>query len=158
MGTIRSTFQNVTFKVSEGLDNIVSGAQTLFDNIVGDFTSNLEGLFSGDVVGIDENQIDTMKQAIDDYVDALNEHLDTMESNATTSEAYKGSYAEAVTEFVAAVKTCCYAVVSQLLAFRDQLTAIGEKYAENDTALKTDISTQAEELSGSYEAYDNSGN
>ncbi len=157
MGTIRTAFNNVGFKVSEGIDNITSTISSVFNNIIGDLQSTAQGLFAGDVVGIDVNQVPQMQAAIKAYVDALEEHLSQMEANASTEDAYKGDYATAVSEFVGAVKQCCYAVISQLLAFSDQLTAIQQSYSDNDSSLKTDISGQADELRQSYQEYSGSG-
>jgi len=154
MGTLKTTFGNVAFSVSQGLDHVASTFSSLLDSIIGGATAGMESLVSGDVIGIDTTQIPTMQQAIQTYIDQLNEQLDTMESTAETSGAYKGAYAASVTEFIGAVKTCCYNVVSQLLAFKDQLTQIEAKYQENDTSLSSDISTQAGEMSQMYQAYD----
>lgn len=153
MGTIKTAFNNVTFKVNETIDNIGSSVSTVFNNIVGDLQSTVQGLFSGDVVGIDVAQIPTMQAAIQTYVDDLQEHLAEMKANASTDEAYKGDYASSVSDFIAAVQECCYAVISQLLAFSDQLTKIEESYRENDSSLSSDISSQADELRGAYDAY-----
>jgi hypothetical protein len=157
MGTLKTTFGNVGFSVSQGFDHIASTFSSFIDSVIGGVTTGVESLVSGDVIGIDTTQIPTMQAAIQTYIDGLNDQLDTMESTAETSGAYKGAYAKSVTEFIGAVKTCCYAVVSQLLAFKDQLTSIQGKYEENDSSLASDISSQAGEMSSKYTAYDAEG-
>ena len=154
MGTLRTTFGNIGFSVSQGLDYIRSSFSTLLENILGTAQAGMESLVSGDVIGIDSTQIPAMQQAIDTYISDLNDQLATMEESAETSDAYKGQYAAAVSEFIAAIKTCCYNVISQLLAFKDQLTVVGEKYVDNDTSMATDIGTQTSEMSSMYQAYD----
>ena len=154
MGTLRTTFGNIGFSVSQGLDMVRSTFSTWIENILGTAQAGMESLVSGDVIGIDTTQIPTMQAAIDTYISDLNDQLATMEETAETSDAYKGQYAASVSEFIAAVKTCCYNVISQLLAFKDQLTEVQAKYEENDTSLASDISGQAGEMSSMYQAYD----
>lgn len=160
--SIRTAFNNVGFGVGQFFDNMGSSLSSICSNVIGDVTSTAQGLFGGDVVGIDANQIPQMTAAINTYIKTLTDQLDLMESNAKTDQAFKGQYAQSVSEFVTAVKACCNAVISQLHAFEDQLdnsysgqasTTIAEQYKETDSSLATDISTQSDELKSQYETY-----
>lgn len=154
MGTIQQMAQEVKYAAGQALSNITSGIKNKFDEIVGGLQAKVEGLFSGDVVGINTNEIPNMQNAIASYIEGLEAHLIEMKTNATTDEAFKGQYAGAITDFVAAVKDCCYAVISQLEAFSAQLDEVKVTYEERDQQLASDISSQADELRSAYQAFD----
>lgn len=154
MGTIQQMAQQVKYAAGQTLSNITSGIKSKFDEIVGGVQAKVEGMFNGDVVGINTNEIPNMQAAIKTYVEGLEAHLETMKNNATTDEAFKGQYASAITDFVSAVKDCCYAVISQLEAFSAQLDEVRRTYEERDQQLASDISSQADELRSAYQAFD----
>lgn len=158
MGTISNFVQNVKFSAGQAISSITDKAQSVFESIVGTVSAAFDGLVTGDVVGIDATQVPQMKQAISSYVEELKGHLDQMKTNAKTDDAFKGEYATAITEFVAAVNECCYAVISQLLAFNDVLDEVQAKYAEKDANMAKDITGQADELRSSYQAYSGPNN
>lgn len=158
MGTIATEAQNIKFRAGQFIKGMVDNARSKFEAVVGRVDAFFEGLVTGDVVGIDANQVPQMKQAIKTYVDELKSHLDTMQTNAQTDEAFKGEYAAAISDFVAAVNQCCYAVISQLLSFSDTLDEVQAKYAEKDSTMAKDISGQAEELRSSYQEYSGPNN
>ena len=58
----------------------------------------------------------------------------------------KGQYAEAVTEFVTAVKEACKLVIEDLSAFSDELQEVADKYVAKDTDVTSDIRSQAESI------------
>jgi len=148
--TVQSIRQGLTSEVRD----IASSLSSKLSGIVGGISARVGSLIEGDVVGINEAEIPTMKTAIQTYVDALSEHLKEINAAADTSGAFKGQYADAIKEYTTAITTVCDAVISQLLKFRDQLDEIAEAYVANDESLASGVNAQASELSSAYQRYE----
>ena len=158
MGTIATNIQGLAWDVQSAFNNVASGFQSSVDGIIGTAGATIGGIISGDVVGININQVPNMQNAIREYVNNINQHLATVNQFATTENAFKGDYAVAVTQFVQAVCTACENYVSQLLQFSDKLGHIAEKYQEHDQELKSNIGTQATNMESAYTKYTEGSN
>lgn len=152
--SLKTMGESMLFNIKETAQAGFDKVKSIADSVVGKVSSAASGIFSGDVIGINVNEIPNMQTAIKNYVDALNQHLDEVKQNATTDSAFTGAYAGAVTEFVTAVKECCYAVISQLLAFSDKLADVKDQYDKRDKALASQIGEQSDEIKSSYTAYE----
>lgn len=104
------------------------------------------------VIGINANEVPNMQNAIRTYIDEVKQTVAKLDALDPTI-AFKGEYANAVREYVEAVKYACSAVTSQLLAFNDQLTAIQNAYAVNDAQLRGNVSSWAQGTRETFTEY-----
>ena len=71
--SIQSAFGNIASTVDNGLDSAISVAKAALGNIVGSVGTALSNLWSGGFAGIDENNFESLKQAIITYCDEVDE-------------------------------------------------------------------------------------
>ena len=146
MGTIKQEAQKVAYNANEAVRSATDMAKSKFNSAISGLSAQFSGIMNGDVVGIDVNHVPAMKQEINTYIDDLKDHLNTMKSNATTTNAFKGEYASAVSEFVQAIEIACGYVIDTLTNFNTQLDEVAEKYQAKDSEMASDIRAQADEL------------
>ncbi len=146
MGSIKQEAQKISHNANEIVRNTTENLKSKFNAVISGLNARYKGVIAGDVVGINTNRIPEMQAAIRSYIDNLQDHLDTVVTNASTENAFKGQYAEAVTEFVTAVKEACKLVIEDLSAFSDELQEVADKYVAKDTDVTSDIRSQAESI------------
>lgn len=154
MSTWKTTYQAVKNDIGNWINSGVNQVKDLFGNTANKTIAEVESLFKNGstVVGINVNQIDSMKQAIRNYVDNLQKTLDKLDA-VDPNVAFKGEVNTAIVEYINAVKTACQAVVSNMLAFNDQLTKVQEAYLAKDDELKSKITADADTTRSSFKAY-----
>ncbi len=152
MGTIATEFEKLKWTAGNAISDFASKASSVFAGIVGDAKAQIQGLFAGDVVGINVNGVPDMQQAITTYVEDLQTTLDTFAKEIDSSEAFAGTQlTETVHAFINAIKDICNSLIEDLLQFNTQLEEYAKKYTENiETTLSQSISGQAEELKSAY--------
>lgn len=152
MGTIATEFDKLAWKAGNGISDFASKASSLFSSIVGDAKASIQGLFSGDVVGINVNGVPAMQEAVKAYVENLQETLNNFAKEVQTDEAFAGTkLSETVHSFIDAIKDICNALIEDLLQFNTQLQEYADKYNENiESTLSQSISGQADELRQAY--------
>ena len=139
---------------SNAIQSGISKIKDTFSHSVKRTLSEVESAFKNGttVVGINVNQIQTMKEAVRGYVDNIKKALQELETY-DPEVAFKGEYALAMTEYINAVKTACNAIVSQMLAFNDQLTKVQEAYQQKDSETASAIKSTAESTASAYSEY-----
>ncbi len=153
MGTLSTAAQKLQWDVNSTITNAKNRFSDLCDSIKGRFRAIQGSVLNGDVVGINVDEIDNMRQAIRDYVNALEKHLQQVKTDADNTNAMRGDYATEVRGFIEAVCETCEEVISYLLAFSDKLVEVKEAYAKKDETMASDIRTQAGDLRSSQEKY-----
>lgn len=153
MATIQNTIEGIKSDISSTFKNLSNGVQDKFNSIIGTISSSASGIYGGDVVGINIDEIPNMQQAIRDYVAAIDSHLDEVNKNADTANAYKGEFATAVKSYVEAVCQACGALTSQLLQFNETLEEVKTKYMSHDEDVKAQLSGQSAEINSSFTRY-----
>ena len=83
----------------------------------------------------------------------INNNLDKVIEQTSTTNAFHGDYAAAITEYVTAVKETCKAYTSSLLEFSDKLDEIAYVYHKQDEAFASSIRNTATEASSSATTY-----
>ncbi len=75
-----------------------------------------------DIVGIDANKVDSMRESIRTYVKSIETYLDGVDPLADANGAFKGEEVqEAVRKYISTCKEYCKNLTSNLLAFSDQI-------------------------------------
>lgn len=154
MGTWRQNAQAIEWDSYQKFKSNVDKGTSLFDALVGGQRAKMQGMLNGSsTVGINVNEIPNMRAAIRDYVTRLDEHLNEVRTNADTNQAFKGEYAVAITEYVAAICEACKCVTSELLIFSDKLVEVQQAYEARDTELKSAIGGSASDVQSSFTRY-----
>lgn len=153
--TWRTMAEQVQATATQGANLVVSSFSQLVRNIAGGAAGVGASIWNSGstVVGINVNQIESMQQAVNNYVQKLSDHLNEINSSLNTDMAFKGEYAAAVTEYVTAVTQACQTVISQLKAFNEELTRVQEAYTAYDVKLSKNISSSSQEVSQAASAY-----
>lgn len=152
MGTIATEFDKLKWNAGNAISDFANQASSVFSSIVGDARAAVQGLFNGDVVGINVNGVPDMQAAVTSYVENLQTTLDTFAKEVDSSDAFAGEQLKStVHEFINAIKDICNSLIGDLLEFNDQLQQYADKYTENiESTLSQSISNQAEELKAAY--------
>lgn len=105
------------------------------------------------VVGINVGQIPTMKTAIREYVGTVESALAELK-NYDPTVAFKGDeIVPALQGYIDAVIETCGAIVSNMLAFNDQLTEVETAYKNKDNTAASTIKSSAESTRSAYTKY-----
>lgn len=131
---------------SENMKNERTGREGGDSSISG---RNPGGLFgwgaSGyDIVGMDSNQVEPMRNAIDAYVHNIETYLDNINLMATADTAFKGEEVqEAVKKYLDTCKKYCINLTSQLLAFSDQIQDASDQWKKSTQNIAQNINNGA---------------
>lgn len=152
---IRAGIARWTSQVTNNGASLLGNLQTAFSNITSAASAVMQGVFDGDVIGINADQIPTMKQAIQDYVTHIDNALDEVVNTSNPAEAFADSEMQAAcTEFLQAVVDVCKNYTSNLLKFYDTLTEIQTQYVENQATMASNLKNdQSAEMRSTVEAY-----
>lgn len=147
------------------LNQFVSGVTDRFgdayDNLKQKFTSwkneagaYFNGLYPGDVVGIDANKIPMMQEAIQAYVTSIQTTLDkTVQDNRPDQAFADSSMKEAITDFNQAVVDVCKNYTSQLLKLYDLLSDVQKYYQDNQQKMSANLRSEASNTRSTVEEY-----
>lgn len=101
------------------------------------------------VVGINANKIDSVREAIRDYVNAIYAKVDEIDATAKSDSSFKSEEVrDALVNYVAKVKEWARNLTSDLLAFSDKLGDVKNMYIENMSKMSGTIS----DTSSSFDA------
>lgn len=99
-------------------------------------------------VGMDYNKVDTIRQAIRDYVTTIQQIADYLNTDADPSKALKGDVVGAVKTYLSAMKEEIDAFISTLKVYSDKMYEYAEAYKQSESNLTSDISDAASAASG----------
>lgn len=139
---IDNNSQSVSWDVGNDINRANAQARNAFSEISTNGSSNIiDTLGKYNIVGININAIDEMRFAIRVYVENIESHLNSVQQDAMDTYAFKGQYANAISEYVQAVCDVVKSLTSQLLAFSDKLVDIKNAYQEKDVNLSSSINS-----------------
>lgn len=153
------TWKTETQKAKQGIvTTINTGKRTIsefFSGTVKKVVSDVSSVFKNGatVVGINVNQIPTMKEAIRNYVADIEKALAELK-NYDPTVAFQGEQVViALQDYIDAVIETCGAIVSHMLAFNDQLTEVEKAYRAKDVSAASAIMSSAESTRSAYSRY-----
>lgn len=150
MGLIQK-FQNAVegsraVDVVQGAFDWVSSAKSTVQGWAGTaFTVAANG---SNFVGMDYQQVPTIRDAIRTYVKNIQTVADGLNTDADASQAVHGEITEQTKKYLAAIKDITDAYVSTLLVYSDKMQEYYEAYGKSDTTLANDVGQEAQALSG----------
>lgn len=149
----RTDVQAITFEATNKIRNGIGNLSSVLKGITGSAKATFMSIVSGtSYVGINGQKIVYMRDAIREYVKVIQDHLDKVVAEASTTNAFKGRYADAVTEYVKAIEESCKDYASALLEFSDNLDIIAEAYHNKDQDLESSIRSDAKQASSQGDA------
>lgn len=147
--------QKVSWDVGTNINTANSQARNVFSELAtGGSASVIESMGKYNMLGINANAIDDMRFAIRIYVENVESHLNQVQQEAADTFAFKGQYANSITEYIQAVVDVCKSLTSQLLAFSDKLVDIKEAYQEQDINLTRTINQAASNAQSGVNRYE----
>ncbi len=141
--SIQSAFGNITSAVDNGLDSAISVAKAALGNIVGSVGTALSNLWSGGFAGIDENNFESLKQAIITYCDEVDEIINGFNQEGNLEVAYKGAIKDAASDFVGAVKEILVAYVSTMRRNIAEADTAFQNYKQAAQSIAQDVQADA---------------
>ena len=146
--------QSVSSDIGNNVNSANSQARNAFSDLASKASSSvIDTMGKYSVLGINVNAIEDMRFAIRVYVENVEEHLNSVRQEAMDTQAFKGQYAIAITEYVNAVCDVVRSLTTQLLAFSDKLVEIKEIYQERDIALTKSIGSSATNVQSGINNY-----
>ena len=148
--------QTVSWDVGTSVNTANSQARSVFSDLAsGGSSSVIETIGKYNMVGINANAIDDMRFAIRIYVENIEAHLNSVAQDAADNAyAFKGQYANSITEYVQAVSDVVKSLTTQLLIFSDKLVEIKEAYQEQDINLTRSISASTSNTQSGVNRYE----
>lgn len=145
LGKASNTFSNIGNTASEDIDSLLKTAFNVLRN------TGFDG-----VAGLETGQVETMKAAITSYVDNINSALEPL-NLADARNVFGDAIAPKIEEFVRSVKGACQAVVSNMGAFKDDLTAIQTAMQTKAQTVNTSVGNTSGELTSSKSSWTYNG-
>ena len=151
--------------IGRGIEvNASSGRAGADDVILGIFTGGLfnaikgaAGGYENAIVGLETEQIPTMKNAIDDYVDNVMRALEPL--NASDAQKAFGNVIQGkIQEFVMSIKKACTSLTSTLYSFKDDLDEIKAKMEAKAQDVNTSVGKTTDDLTSAASSWSYSGN
>ncbi len=105
------------------------------------------GATNMDFVGINENGLTEMCDAIDTYCKNVSDKLNEFDAQANTEGHFAGRYAESLRDFMISVKSSCIAQVEALKAFKVDAEAVVAAMSAKDVEVAGGISSEASSIS-----------
>ena len=159
MATWQTEIQKAKQFVGQTFNNGKRAITDFFSGTVNKKVAEVNSFFTNGstVVGINVNQIPTMKSAIREYVASVETALAELK-NYDPTVAFKGEeIVPALQGYIDAVIETCGAIVSNMLAFNDQLTEVENAYKAKDTTAASTIKSSAESTRSAYTRYTEQG-
>lgn len=154
---IDNNSQSVSWDVGNDINSANTQARNAFSEISSNGSSNIiDTLGRYNIVGININAIDEMRFAIRVYVENIESHLNSVQQDAMDTYAFKGQYANAISEYVQAVCDVVKSLTSQLLAFSDKLVDIKNAYQEKDINISSSINSSISNTQSGVNYYNES--
>lgn len=144
--SIQSAVGNLVSGVNNDLQSILMAAKTALQNIVGSVNTGLNTMWSGGFAGIDENNLDIMKNALIEYCDTIDAHINEFDQMSKLEVAYKGVIQDAADEFVKSVKDILVAYVSTMRRNISEADNAFQNYKEAAQQIAQNVSTDAEQV------------
>lgn len=139
--------QTVSWDIGSNINSASNSARNVFSDLAaGSSLSINDTMGKYSILGINANAVDDMRFAIRVYVENVESHLNSVRQEAMDTQAFKGQYANSITEYVNAVCDVVRSLTSQLLAFSDKLVDIKEMYQERDINLRQSLNTVASNI------------
>lgn len=154
MSTWKTDVQRVVNNVGNTFNTVSNTVQDTFGNVANRAISDVTGFFQNGttVVGINAQQIPAMKEAIRGYVNGIQSALGEL-VNYNPEVAFKGEHVAELRKYIDAMINVCNAIVSNMLAFNDELSKVYAAYQAKEQASASAISSDASSRSSQYTAY-----
>lgn len=155
MATWGTEIQKAGNAISSAFGTLKRGGGDAFSAIKRDISEVGSFFKSGgtSVVGINVTEIPNMKKAIIAYCEEVDKALAKL-SSYKPEVAFKGTKVVPQLQlYIEAVIEACHAVVSNLLAFNDQLDAVEKAWAAKDAKNASNIKKSTESAKSEFKAY-----
>lgn len=144
--SIQSTIGNFTKNAGENARSILSKASNAINGLIGTATTGVNSIWSGGFAGIDEKNIDSLKQAIKSYCDNIDSIINGFNEQANLEIAYKGRVQQEAQEFLKSMKELLIAYVSLMKQSFADLDEALLNYQNASGELAGQISSNAQDI------------
>lgn len=141
--SIQSAVGNIISNTKNDIDAFFTQAKASLENIVGSVGTKLSNLWDGGFAGIDENNFDTLKQAIISYCDEVDAIINGFNQEGHLEVAYKGAIQDAANDFVVAVKDILVAYVSTMRRNIAEADTAFQNYKQAAQSIAQDVQADA---------------
>lgn len=141
--SIQSVAGNFITGAKNDITSIFAGAKGALENIVGSVGTKLSNLWDGGFAGIDENNFESLKQAIIQYCDEVDAIIDGFNQQGHLEVAYKGAIQDAANDFVVAVKEILVAYVSTMRRNIAEADTAFQNYRQAAQSIAQDVQADA---------------
>ncbi len=144
--SIQSSIGSFTRNTQEGVRSVISRASGMLDGIVGSATTTVSNVFSGGFVGINTANAESLRTAINNYIQGVQDTINGFNENVNLENAYKGEVQVATQEFLRAIKDLLQAHITQMRLNLTDLNEAIKNYEEAASDLGSQVTQQADEI------------
>lgn len=145
LGNAGNVFSGISTSASDDIDSLLGSA----------FEALRSTGFDG-VAGLETGQVTNMQRAITDYVESIKTALAPLNSSDAQA-AFGNTVAPKIEEFVISVKGACEAVITNMLAFNDDLTAVKTAMEAKAQSVNAAVGSHSSELDSSKSSWTYTG-
>lgn len=143
-------------KANQVYDGISAQADDDIDNLLASAFETLRSTGFDGVTGLELDQVQGMQDAITAYVAAIQEALSPLNA-ADAQNVFGKEIAPHIENFVIEVKNSCSAVISNMLSFNDDLSAIKTAMEAKKTSVNSVVDATSNDLQSSTSGWKYSG-
>lgn len=144
--SIQSALGNIVSNVKNDLQTLLSGAKSKLQGIVGTISTSLSNIWDGGFAGINENELDTLKDALNNYCNNIDDIINGFDQTTNLDVAYKGAINEAANDFVDAVKEILTAYVSTMRRNIAEADTAFANYKQAAQSIAQDVKSDAADI------------
>lgn len=144
--SIQSALGNIVSGVTNDLQGLLTAAKAKLEGIVGGIATSMTNLWDGGFAGIDENNFDTLKAALESYCNSIDEIIRGFDQTTNLDVAYKGAINEAANDFVDSVKEILTAYVSTMRRNIAEADTAFQNYAQAAQSIAQDVKSDAADI------------
>ncbi len=143
---IKSAIGNLSLGAQDRLSDILNGAKSKFDGIIGSASASLGSLWSGGFVGMSESGMEQLKQAIETYCTEIETIINDFNSEGDIDGALKGEINTAARDFIRAIKELLQAYVSTMRKGKTDADEAWNNWKQASQNISGDVTADAEQI------------
>lgn len=144
--SVQSAIGNFTRGAQDTISDILTGAKTNFDGIVGTTSTALGSLWSGGFVGMSESGMEQLKQAIETYCTEIEAIINEFNEEGDIDNALKGDVNTAARDFIHAVKELLQAYVSRMRQEKIDADEAWNNWKQASQDISQNVTSDAEQI------------
>lgn len=149
--SLQSNISDFNRTVEDSVSNALNYARNAFAQIHGSIETRLSTLWSGGFVGISEDGLHVLENALDAYINRIQGIINGFNPDGDITVALKGAPETAAKEFIESIKSLLEAYVSTMRAEKQEIWEAFNNFQSAGQNIAQQVSQDAEQIRSNAE-------